>query len=64
MKTDLIVLKTRLLKNYKHFEEQSKRICAWLDLVSLWGIHHPEAPSELKDQINVDFPSLELIIHE
>jgi len=36
MKTDLIVLKTRSLKNFNHYMENSEEMCLWLDRVSLF----------------------------
>jgi len=64
MKTDLIVLKTRLLKNYKELEKNSEKICEWLDIVSWWSLRYPATSNRLKEMIDADFPYLELIIHE
>jgi len=64
MKTDLIVLKTRLLKNYKELEKNSEKICDWIDAVDLWFLHYPLKRRGLKNLVNAHFHHLELIIHE
>jgi len=61
MKTDLIVLKTRLLKNYKDFERNSEALCLWLNNVETRMFLRPKFG---KDIVKAIKPPLELIIHE
>jgi alpha-D-ribose 1-methylphosphonate 5-triphosphate synthase subunit PhnH len=61
MKTDLIVLKTRLLKNYKELEKNSEALCLWLNNVETAVFLRPKFR---KDIVKAIKPPLELIIHE